>query len=263
MPPTCPSCRSAVAHVEGEVAIRCLHPECPEQILRKIIFFASKDAMDIGHLGEKVVEQLFSKGLIVRSSDLYALTKDNLSKLEGFKEKSIDNLLQSIENSKECSLSRFILALGIKYVGEGTAEALAQAALSLEKLSAMTQEELKEVEGVGGKVAEAVFEFFANPHNQAEVQNLLKMGVYPKVLSLSADPSHVFYGKTFVLTGTLQNYTRSQASNLIKERGGKIAATVSAKIDYLLCGEDPGSKWEKAKKLKVFVLSEEEFQKIL
>jgi DNA ligase (NAD+) len=171
--------------------------------------------------------------------------------------------LQSLEKSKSCSLSRFILALGIKYVGEGTAEDLAQAALSIEKLAEMSQDELKQVEGVGEKVAEAVFEFFANPHNRQEIDHLLKRGVHPTALVISADPSHPFYGKTFVLTGTLAHYTRSVASNLIKERGGKIASTVGAKVDYLLYGDDPGSKWEKAKKLKVALLSEEEFQKML
>ena len=127
----------------------------------------------------------------------------------------------------------------------------------------MTQEELKDVEGVGEKVAEAVFEFFASSHNQKEIESLLKRGVSPTVVTVSADPSHPFYGKTFVLTGTLTNYTRSAASELIKERGGKIGSTVSAKVDYLLFGDDPGSKWEKAKKLKVSLLSEEEFQKML
>jgi DNA ligase (NAD+) len=263
MPHHCPSCSATVVHTQGEVAVRCINPECPEQILRKIIFFASKDAMDIGHLGEKVVEQLFSSGLIRRSSDLYTLTESDLMRLEGFKEKSVHNLLQSLEKSKSCSLSRFILALGIKYVGEGTAEDLAQAALSIEKLAEMSQDELKQVEGVGEKVAEAVFEFFANPHNRQEIDHLLKRGVHPTALVISADPSHPFYGKTFVLTGTLAHYTRSVASNLIKERGGKIASTVGAKVDYLLYGDDPGSKWEKAKKLKVALLSEEEFQKML
>lgn len=263
MPHHCPSCASIVVHAKGEVAVRCVNPGCPEQILRKIIFFASKDAMDIGNLGEKVVQQLFSKGLIRYSSDLYTLTAEDLTGLEGFKEKSVHNLLQSIEKSKNCSLARFILALGIKFVGEGTAEALAQSALSIEKLSGMTQEELKDVEGVGEKVAEAVFEFFASSHNQKEIESLLKRGVSPTVVTVSADPSHPFYGKTFVLTGTLANYTRSAASELIKERGGKIGSTVSAKVDYLLFGDDPGSKWEKAKKLKVSLLSEEEFQKML
>lgn len=263
MPHHCPSCASIVVHAKGEVAVRCVNPECPEQILRKIIFFASKDAMDIGNLGEKVVQQLFSKGLIRYSSDLYTLTAEDLTGLEGFKEKSVHNLLQSIEKSKNCSLARFILALGIKFVGEGTAEALAQSALSIEKLSGMTQEELKDVEGVGEKVAEAVFEFFASSHNQKEIESLLKRGVSPTVVTVSADPSHPFYGKTFVLTGTLANYTRSAASELIKERGGKIGSTVSAKVDYLLFGDDPGSKWEKAKKLKVSLLSEEEFQRML
>ncbi len=263
MPHHCPICSTAVVHVEGEVAVRCPNPECPEQILRKIIFFASKDAMDIGHFGEKVTEQLFQKGLIKNCSDIYTLTEKKLSELEGFKEKSIQNLLDSIEASKKCSLARFILALGIKYVGEGTAEDLASKAQTIEALFEMTKEELLEIEGVGEKVAQSVYEYFHDHHNQKEIEKLLERGVEPKAPKNSFDHSHPFYGKTFVLTGTLKDYTRSQASNLIKEKGGKVAPSVSAKVDYLLFGEDPGSKWDKAKKLKIHLLTEEEFKKML
>lgn len=263
MPAHCPVCQSSVVHIQGEVAVRCPNPDCDEQVLRRIIFFASKDAMDIDHLGEKAVEQLFRRKLIKNCADLYSLTEKDLAELEGFKEKSIHNLLTSIQASKNCSLARFILALGIKYVGEGTAEDLANAAQSLERLSEMTKEELLEVDGVGEKVAESIREFFSQSKNRQEIQSLLDQGVCPKAEKSAYDPSHPFYGKTFVLTGSLSGYTRSQAASLIKERGGKIAPSVSAKVDFLLYGEDPGSKWEKAKKLKTPLLSEEEFQKML
>ncbi len=263
MPHKCPVCETSVVHVEGEVAVRCPNPECSEQVLRKIIFFASKDAMDIGHLGEKATEQLFQKGLIKNASDIYLLNEQKLSSLEGFKEKSIHNLLASIEASKKCSLARFILALGIKYVGEGTAEDLAHTAQTVEKLSEMSQEELLEIEGVGEKVAESVHEFFQDSHNKKEIERLLERGVQPAAPKTSFDQAHPFYGKSFVLTGTLQDYSRTQATNLIKEKGGKVASSVGSKVDYLLFGEDPGSKWEKAKKLKIMLLTEEEFKKML
>ncbi len=263
MPKKCPVCGTLVVHIEGEVAVRCPNSECSEQVLRRIIFFASKDAMDIAHLGEKAVEQLVRKGFLKTYADIYSLTEKDLAQMEGFKEKSIQNLLQSIEASKKCSLSRFILALGIKFVGEGTAEDLAEKAQSIDTLSHMTQEELLKIEGVGEKVAEAVFEFFKDPINQQEVKSLLLAGVCPEAPKTSFDSSHPFYGKTFVLTGSLQNYTRSQAANLIKEKGGKVASSVSAKVDYVFFGEDPGSKWEKAKKLSIPLLNEEEFKQLL
>lgn len=263
MPTKCPVCESTVVHLEGEVAVRCINPECPEQVLRKIIFFASKDAMDIDHLGEKVTEQLVRKGLIKSYSDIYQLTEAELSQLEGFKEKSIQNLLKSIEASKKCSLQRLILALGIKYVGEGTAEDLAIKFQTLENLSTQTEETLLNVEGVGIKVAKEVYSFFKDPHSQKEIQNLLSAGVSPEVPQMAFDDTHPFFGKTFVLTGTLQEYTRSQASSLIKEKGGKIAPSVGLKVDYVLYGEEAGSKLEKAKKLKIPLLTEEEFKQML
>ncbi len=263
MPKHCPACQALVSHIEGEVAIRCVNEECPSQRLGKIQFFASKYAMDIGHLGEKNVEQLFTKGLVTRLSDIYRLTKEDLFVLEGFKEKSIVNLLESIEKSKECTLPRLILGLGIKYVGQGTAEALAQVALDIHTLAKMSLEELLEIEGVGEKVAYAVHEFFADSENQQEIADLIKLGVTPAPLQTTFDSSHPFFGKSFVLTGTLERLTRSQASDLIKQKGGKVLSSISAKTDYLLAGEEAGSKLDKAKKLAVPILTEGEFEKML
>jgi len=263
MPTKCPICSTSVVQVEGEVAVRCPNSECSEQILRKIIFFAGKNAMDIGNLGEKVIEQLFQKGLIKDCSDIYSLTEEDLFQVEGFKEKSVANLLKSIEDSKKCTLDKFILSLGIKYVGAGTAEDLAKTAQSIEQLSQMTKEDLLKIEGVGEKVAESLADFFNHSKNQREVEALLARGVSPKAPNVSFNQGHAFYGKTFVLTGSLVDYTRSQAGSIIKDKGGKVSSSVSAKVDYLLYGEDPGSKWDKAKKLGVTLLTEEEFKKML
>lgn len=263
MPKTCPSCGTFLVHFDDEVAVRCPNKECKEQQLRKIVFFASKAAMDIAHLGERSIEQFFSKGLLQHFSDIYKLTEETIAQIDGFKKKSIDNLLKSIEASKNCSLARFILALGIKYVGEGTAEALEREAQNIENLAKMSRDRLLEIEGVGEKVADALHEFFSSPENQKEIQDLLQAGITPVSLSQSFDSTHPFYGKTFALTGSLQEFTRSQAGALIKEKGGKVAPSVSSKVDYVLVGEEAGSKLEKAKKLKVSLLSEEEFKQLL
>lgn len=264
MPATCPSCGSPVERSEGEVAVRCPNSlGCPEQRMGRIIYFVGKDAMDIDHMGEKVVEQLFEKGFIAVPSDIYTLTEMELSQLDGFKEKSIQNLLASIEKSKQVSLPKLIMALAIKYVGAGTAELLAHKAGDLEKLTQLTYEELLEVDGIGEKVAEAVIEYFDDPRNQKEIDRLLKLGVKPEQTRIVRINNHPFEGKTFVLTGTLEDFSRDDAAKLIKERGGKISSSVSKNTDFVLAGESPGSKLEKAEKLGVKVLSESEFKKLL
>jgi DNA ligase (NAD+) len=264
MPSHCPCCGADVVHLEGEVAVRCPNTEgCKEQNLRKIVFFASKDAMDIGHLGEKVVEQLIEKGLVKRVSDIYALTEKELYQLEGFKEKSVKNLLKSIDESRIPTLSRLILALGIKYVGEGTAELLAVRALDMQTLIQLSRSDLQQIDGVGEKVACAVVEYFKDPSNLKELQLLLENGVSPKPVLACTRTDHPFYGKSFVLTGTLPTFTRSQATELIKERGGKVSGSVSNQTDFVLAGDEAGSKLDKAKKLKIAILSEQDFQSML
>lgn len=260
MPHTCPVCNTPVVHVENEVAVRCPNKNCGDQILKRIAFFASKDAMDIEHMGPKVVQQLVEKKLIKNMADIYALEAKDLAQMDGFKEKSIQNLLQSIEVSKKTTLPRFILALGIKHVGEGIAELLAVKAGSIEALAKMSKEELISIEGIGEKVADGVIEFFQSPENLKEIRTLFERGVViekPKTLQFQGHP---FYGKTFVLTGSLAAYTRSEAEELIKERGGKVSSSVSKKTDFVLAGEEAGSKLEKAHSLGVKVLSEQEFK---
>ncbi len=262
MPTVCPICKTKVVHSEGEVATRCPNLGCGGQRMRKIIYFASKHAMDIEHMGEKIVEQLVEKGLIARVSDIYLLDALSLSQLDGFKDKSIHNLLKSIESSKKCSLARFIMALGIKYVGTETAELLAEEAGSLERLLQMNEEELLAIEGIGEKTAPTIAAFFRDKSNLEEIELLLLHGVEPEKMKKKVF-DHAFSGKTFVLTGALLHYSRDEATALIKERGGKVSGSVSKKTDFVLVGEDPGSKYEKAKELGIPILSEEEFKKML
>ena len=261
MPKHCPICKEAVIHKEGEAAVRCPNPSCCGKRLRKISYFASKNALDIEHMGEKVVEQLVNDGLVSRISDIYLLTEMDLYSLEGFKKKSVQNLLKSIEESKKCSLSSLIMGLGIPFVGAETADALAEYARNLDALLKMGEEEFYSIEGVGEKTAEAIFSFFQDNENREEISRLLAHGVTPKKMREKIK-GHPFEGKTFVLTGALENFTREEASRLIKERGGKVSGSVSKKTDYLLLGGDPGSKYEKAIKLKILIINEKEFNSL-
>lgn len=264
MPKHCPSCAAPAIKVEDEVAVRCPNEKsCPEQQIKRLVYFVSKHAMDINHMGEKVVIQLFEKGFVKTYSDIYTLSEKEVFQLEGFKEKSIQNLLKSIEQSKDVSLSHFLMGLGIKYVGTGTSELLASKAGNLETLMHMTEEELKLIEGVGDKVAAAVVSHFADSAHRLEIERLLSLGVKPKMIEVLTFDQHIFQGKNFVLTGSLEQYTRTHAASLIKERGGKVTDSVSKKTDFLIAGKDPGSKMEKAQNLGVRVLSEEEFTSLL
>jgi DNA ligase (NAD+) len=197
MPSKCPICKTPVIHNEGEVAIRCPNEACEGKQLRKIIYFASKQAMDIDHMGEKVVEQLFEKGLVKKVSDIYRLDETDLAKLEGFKDKSVHNLLESIQASRNCSLSRFIMALAIKHVGAETAELLAEAAGDIEILMEMKEEDLLKVEGIGEKTAEAIVSSLRNPALRDEIFSLISLGVNP-IQKHKKISGHPFAGKTFV-----------------------------------------------------------------
>lgn len=265
MPAHCPSCGSAVVKIKDEVAVRCPNAQnCREQQLLRIVYFASKPAMDIDNLGEKVVQHLFDKGFIRYPSDIYKLTAEQLYQLPNFKDKSVQNLLGAIDKSREVSLDKFIMALGIKYVGQGTAEDLAKASGEIQTMVSMSYEDLLRIEGVGEKVASAIIEHFQDPHNKSEIDLLLAYGVKPKWKNLQQRiVNHAFNGKIFVLTGSLLKYKRSEAAELIKERGGKVTESISKKTDYLIVGEDPGSKLDKARELGVEILTEENFEKLL
>lgn len=265
MPTHCPSCGSAVVKIQDEVAVRCPNAQnCRDQQLLRIIYFASKPAMDIDNLGEKVVQHLFDKGFIRHPSDIYKLTAEQLFQLPNFKDKSVQNLLGAIDKSRDVSLDKFIMSLGIKYVGQGTAEDLAKASGDIHTLVNMSYEDLLKIEGVGEKVASAIIEHFQDPHNKRELDHLLAYGVKPKRKQLQQRiVNHAFNGKTFVLTGTLQKYKRAEAAELVKERGGKVTDSISKKTDYLIAGEDPGSKLDKARELGIEILTEEELEKLL
>jgi len=263
MPKECPACGQKAEHFDDEVAIRCINPACSAQNIRRIIFFASKNAMDIEHLGEGIVKQLVENDLVERISDLYRLQEEDLTPLEGFKEKSIHNLLSSLEKSKTQSLSRFIMGIGVKYVGKETAQILAETAGNLEVLMKLSKETLVEIEGIGEKVASSIVSYFSDPNHLKEIDELLELGVKPVQKKKKQIEGHPFLKKTFVLTGTLENYSRSEVTLLIKERGGKVSGSVSKKTDYVLAGDNPGSKIDKAKDLGVTVLTEEEFLKKL
>lgn len=263
MPSKCPSCGKGVVQVEEEVAVRCINPECPEQLLKGLIYFSGKGAMDVDNLGEKVVEQLFKKGFVKSPSDIFRLTAEQLAQLDNFKAKSIHNLLTSIEKARDVTLERFIMALGIKYVGSGTAEALAVKAGDIHLLMNMSKEDLLKIEGVGEKVAGAVSDYFAEMKNRDEVEKLLANGVRLRSSRRTAFGDHAFSGKTFVLTGTLHKYSRNEAAALIKERGGKVTDSVSKKTDCVVAGDSAGSKLEKAQTLGIKILTEEDFAALL
>lgn len=258
MPENCPVCHSKVIHKEGEVAIRCLSKDCQGQSLRALIFYASKPALDINHLGSSIVKNLYEKGLVISIPDLYKLTEKDLEGLEGFKEKSIKNLLASIEKSKNCTLTRFIMGLQIPHVGSETADLLARKGKDLDGIKKLSYDDLLEIEGIGEKVAKSIVDYFSEIENQKMIGELLSLGVCPQKIVEKLEKSF-FSDKTFVLTGSLQMFTRDEVKDHIRNLGGKISSSVSKNTDYVLVGESPGSKYEKAKELGVPLLSEKEF----
>ncbi|HRD54840.1 MAG TPA: NAD-dependent DNA ligase LigA, partial [Parachlamydiaceae bacterium] len=264
MPKQCPSCASLVVKEAGEVAFRCPNSEeCPAQNFKNLVHFVGKTAFDIEDMGEKVVEQLKEKGFIENPSDIFTLTEEKLYQLEGFKEKSVKKLLAGIERAKNISLAKFIMALSIKHVGAQTAELLAKKAGSIENVLKLNFEELLAIEGVGDKVALSIVHYFKDEKNKQEIEKLLKYGVKPVEVETISFAGHPFADKTFVLTGNLSRYTRDKASSLIKMRGGKVSSSVSKKTDFILVGEEAGSKLDKAKELKIELLDEDAFEKLL
>lgn len=264
MPDHCPACGAVVERIETEVAVRCPNfSTCPKQQLRRLIYFCSKEAMDIEHLGEKIVEQLYHLGFVKRVSDFFFLRAEQLYLLEGFKDKSVQNLLKSLEKAKKVTLPRLIMALAIKHVGTATAELLAKRAGDLETLITLKQEDLLEIEGIGPKVADAVVSYFANEEHKEEIRRLLEAGVEPQKVERKQIENLLFKGKSFVLTGTLKRFTRTDAAALIKERAGKVVSAVSRNTDVVIAGEDPGSKHDKARELGVTIWDEEAFLRAL
>lgn len=261
VPTFCPSCGTLLKKEESQVALYCPnYKECPAQNLRKIIFFASKEAFDIENLGIKVVEKLANAGFVQKFSDIFRLKKEDLLSLEGFQERSASQLIEAIEKSKDVPFYRFILSLGIKHVGKGVAEVVANHCKTVEKFVNLQKEELLELEGIGEKVAEAVVMYLEEEAHIKEMDALLSLGVKIMPPKEAKNSSHPFYGKTFVITGTLEHFTREEAAESIKDFGGKVSSSVSSKTDYLLCGKEPGSKLKKASELGIKILTEEEYE---
>jgi DNA ligase (NAD+) len=263
-PPTkCPACDQPVEHFEGEVAWYCVNAACPAQLVRNIEHYVSRGAMDIVGLGIKIVEQLIEAGLVKDVADLYTLKRDQLLELEGFKDKKADNLLTAIENSKSQSLARLIAALGIHGVGEVMAGDLASAFPELDALSKSSAEELQQIEGLGPNIAESIVDWFARPANQKMLKKLKAVGMWPSGdVGTQQAVSEAFAGMMFVVTGTLPTFSRDDAKAFIESHGGKVTDSVSKKTSYLVLGEAPGSKFEKAKSLGVKIIGEEELKKL-
>jgi DNA ligase (NAD+) len=263
MPGKCPVCHSAVERIEGEAVARCTAGLfCPAQRKQAILHFASRRAMDIEGLGEKLVDQLVQSELLKTPADIYRLTPEILSELERMGEKSAANLVAAIEGSRNATLPRFIYALGIRNVGESTARDLANAIGDIHALMDADAQRLEEVPDVGPVVAQSIAAFFHEPHNRKVVNDLLTAGVRWKAPKTIVRRT-TLAGKTFVLTGTLPNLSREEAAERIQAAGGKVTGSVSKKTDYVVVGADPGSKYEKAKTLDVPVLDEEGLLKLL
>jgi DNA ligase (NAD+) len=259
-PEKCPVCGTKVVRSEGEVDYRCLNANCPAKLRETILHFASRGVMNIDGMGEALVNQLTDRGLVKNVSDIYRLTKDNLLSLERMGEKSAQNILDEIENSKTLPLERVIYGLGIRMVGERTAQFLAEHFGSMEDLSKAGFEELQTVNEVGPKIAESIAEFFNIKANQELVKRLRDADL--KMSGKKKERGTKLAGKTFVLTGTLARYTRDEAKKMIEDAGGKVTGSVSKKTDYVVAGADAGSKLDKAKELEVAVIDEKEMEKL-
>ena len=256
-PERCPVCDSAVVRLEDEVVTRCPNLDCPAQLRNNLRHLAGRGALDIEGLGAKLVEQLVERGVVTRLSDVFRLGAGTLEALDRMGEKSAKNLVAALEKARQTTLARFLVALGIRHVGENVAELLARRFGDLEPLLDAPQEQLEQVEGVGPIIAESVARFFADARNRAEVKALRELGLRWEKGEPSAPRGEgPLSGKTFVLTGTLEGTTRDAAKRRIEAQGGKVTSSVSKKTDYLIAGADPGSKLAKARELGVEVLDQ-------
>jgi DNA ligase (NAD+) len=261
MPEKCPVCGGHVVRVEGEADHRCVNANCPAKLRETILHFASRGVMNIDGMGDALVSQLTDRGLVKNVADIYKLTKDDLLSLERMGDKSAQNVLDEIETSKKLPLERVIYGLGIRFVGERTAQFLAEHFGSMDALMKASEEELQDVNEVGPRIAKSIAEFFEEPKNIDLVKQLEKAGL--KFSGKKKERGTKLAGKTFVLTGTLARYTRDEAKKLIEDAGGRVSGSVSKKTDYVIAGSDAGSKLDKAKELGVRVLEEKEMEELL
>jgi len=260
MPEKCPVCGGKVVRTEGEADHRCVNANCPAKLRETILHFASRHVMNIEGMGDALVNQLTDRAMVNNVADIYKLTKDDLLNLERMGEKSAQNVLGEIEASKKLPLERVIFGLGIRFVGERTAQFLAEHFGSMDALMKSSEEELLEVEEVGPRIAASILEFFREPKNRELIEQLRRAGL--SFTGKKKERGTRLVGKTFVLTGTLAHMTRDQAKKLIEDAGGRVAGSVSKKTDYVVAGSDAGSKLDKAKELGVAVIDEDEMKKL-
>ena len=262
MPKLCPSCGSPVHRAEGDAAVRCTNTACPAQLMRNLIHFVSRDAMDIDGLGPAVLELLSAEGLVASPVDLYKLKAEDISRLERMGEQSAANIIAAIEKSKQNPLSRLVTGLGIRLVGQKAARVICERFNTAQKLTEADMDSLTAIDGIGAAMAESITEYFALPKTRDMLSEFEQLGVN-LTEPVEEKKNDIFAGKTFVLTGTLPTLKRSQASKIIEENGGKVSSSVSKKTDYVLAGEDAGSKLTKAQSLGVAVISEAELMDMI
>ena len=260
-PDVCPSCGEKVYRDEDEAAIRCINPECPAQLLRNLIHFCSRDAMDIEGLGPAIIETFVNEGMIAKTYDIYNLDFNKILSLEGFKETSANNIINSVNNSKNNDLSKLIFALGIRHIGAKAGKLLADYFKDIDLVMNASVDDILQIDGFGKIMAESVVEFFSSDSTKELIEKLKEAGVNMKSTNVVEDTR--FSGMTFVLTGTLPTLKRAEASKIIESFGGKTSSSVSKKTTYVLAGEEAGSKLDKANKLGVQVISEEEFKEMI
>ena len=264
MPSQCPVCGSEVYREQGEAVRRCLSQTCPAKLKESLLHWASRKAMKIDGLGERLVDQLVEKDLVRDVSGLYSLTQEQLEGLERMGTKSAANLLKEIDASRSLEFWRLLFGLGIRHVGERTAQILAKHFRSIERLEKASQEELEQVHEVGPKLAESIYKFLKQPENRELIKRLRDARLPMKSETVEDEqPEQIFAAKTFVLTGTLDGMTRDEATALIEQRGGRVSSSVSKKTSFVLAGRDPGSKLEKARDLGVQILDEQAFRAML
>ena len=263
MPNICPSCKSKTFTKEGDPFTRCLNLDCPEQNIRKIIHFASREALNIEGLGDKVVATLYEKGIIKHTIDLFSLDRNKLVELERMGDKSVDNLLNAIENSKQSSLDKVIFALGILNVGKKAGKILAEYYKNLTNFSKATVDELLELPDIGLITAESIVDYLSNDNNLRFINELIEIGINPQYEIQDKNTDNIFSGKTIVLTGKLVELTRNEAKEYLERFGAKVTGSVTSKTDYVIAGEKAGSKLAKAEQLGIQVLSEDEFIDIM
>ena len=264
MPPTCPSCGSEVVRLPDEAFHRCVNRNCPAQIKGSIVHFASRDAMNIEGLGERIVSRFIDEAIIRTVSDLYTLEMKDLENLSGFGNKSARNLLASIEESKRTTLSRFLYALGINHVGTFVAELLANSLGSFEAVRSAQSEQLQQIQGIGEKIAVAVTTYFSNPENDSLINDLLGLGfLIENPAPRRPVPKGFWQGKTVVFTGGLSSMSRQEAGATVAAKGARVTESVSSKTDVVVAGTDPGSKLAKAAKLGIRIMDEDEFISVL